>query len=257
MTYHFIASLSFCLFFACSAAPSYDPTRNPNEGTDENGNPRPTQLALPASQTLSDGPQGEGESQDSDAAEQPMAAVPDEEISALPAKADIPNKTGVSNSLLMQTFLFPLASAALADYKQAPRSFGSCRDSCTRRHAAADLYASTGTVIHSIGEGEILDFYEFYLGTYALIVDYGAFIVRYGEIKGELPYGIHVGAKVKQGQTIAHIGRLTGLAQDMLHFEKYRGIVQGPLTNRSNPPFLRRQDLVNPTADLVTWKYPK
>jgi hypothetical protein len=36
----------------------------------------------------------------------------------------------------------------------------------------------------------------------------------------------------------------------MLHLEMFAGTEQGPLTNRENPPFLRRADLVDPTAFL-------
>lgn len=161
------------------------------------------------------------------------------------------------NSLPKELYTFPLAGPALADYTEDPRSFGSCRDNCTRRHAAADLYANQGTLVHAIGAGEVLDFYEFYLGTYALVVDHGDFIVRYGEITGQLPPGIQVGARVKQGQGIAYVGRLVGLSNDMVHFERFAGWGQGALTDRDNYPYQRRKDLVDPTLDLIAWKYPK
>lgn len=153
-------------------------------------------------------------------------------------------------------FTFPLAGPALANYTEPPRNFGSCRENCTRRHAAADLYANTGTIIHAVSAGEVIDFYEFYLGTYALVIDHGDFIVRYGEIKGSLPQGIAIGAQVRQGQGIAYVGRLIGLSQDMLHFERFAGWAQGPLTVRDQSPYQRRADLVDPTADLLAWKYP-
>ena len=35
-----------------------------------------------------------------------------------------------------------------------------------------------------------------------------------------------------------------------LHFETYAGTAQGPLTDRENPPFMRRADLQDPTAFL-------
>ncbi|HET9237583.1 MAG TPA: M23 family metallopeptidase [Oligoflexus sp.] len=153
-------------------------------------------------------------------------------------------------------FTFPLSGPALADYTEPPRSFGSCRDDCTRRHAAADLYAGTGTLIRAVSEGEVIDFYEFYLGTYALVIDHGSFIVRYGEITGHLPAGIRIGERVRQGQGVAYVGRLIGLNQDMLHFERFAGWATGPLTLRDRYPYQRRADLVNPTQDLLAWKYP-
>jgi hypothetical protein len=154
------------------------------------------------------------------------------------------------------TFTFPLSGPALANYTEPPRSFGSCRDDCTRRHAAADLYTGTGTIIRAVSDGEIIDFYEFYLGTYALVIDHGAFIVRYGEITGNLPAGIRIGARVRQGQGVAYVGRLVGLNQDMLHFERFAGWATGPLTVRDRYPYQRRADLVDPTQDLLAWKYP-
>jgi hypothetical protein len=36
----------------------------------------------------------------------------------------------------------------------------------------------------------------------------------------------------------------------MLHLEMFAGTAQGPLTNRENPPFMRRADLQDPTAFL-------
>gem|GEM_PF-4450223 len=158
---------------------------------------------------------------------------------------------------LQDRFTFPYSGPALEKYTEAPKSFGSCRDDCQRRHAGVDLYANTSTMIRAVGDGEVIDFYEFYLGTYALIVDHGDFIVRYGEIKAELPKGITVGTKIKRGQGIAYVGRLVGLTQDMLHFERFTGKAQGPLTLRDNYPYQRRSDLVNPTQDLLAWKYPQ
>ncbi|HYX33297.1 MAG TPA: M23 family metallopeptidase [Oligoflexus sp.] len=154
-------------------------------------------------------------------------------------------------------FTFPFGGPALASYTEPPRSFGSCRDNCTRRHAAADLYATTGTLVHAVGDGEIIDFYEFYLGTYALVIDHGDFIVRYGEVTQNLAPGIRVGVRVQRGQGIAYVGRLIGLDQDMLHFERFAGWAQGPLTVYDDSPYQRRQDLVDPTADLIAWKYPR
>jgi hypothetical protein len=101
------------------------------------------------------------------------------------------------------------------------------------------------------------DFYDFYQGTFALVVDHGDFVVRYGEIKSNLPSGVYVGAKVRRGQRIASVGRLDGLDISMLHFERFSGDESGPLTDRGNPPYQRRGDLVNPTKALIAWKYPR
>jgi hypothetical protein len=40
------------------------------------------------------------------------------------------------------------------------------------------------------------------------------------------------------------------VAQSMLHLELFAGTAQGPLTDRNHPPYMRRGDLVDPTAFL-------
>ena len=160
-------------------------------------------------------------------------------------------------SSVSSRFTFPFDGPATTDFLNAPRSFGSCRSNCRRKHAAADLYSHYRRPIYAVGDGTVKDFYYFYDGTYALVVDHGDFVVRYGEIMKRLPSGIYIGAKVKRGQHIASIGDLASLPQSMLHFERYTGKGSGQLTQRSNPPFQRRWDLVNPTQDLLDWEYPR
>lgn len=155
-----------------------------------------------------------------------------------------------------EKFTFPFSSAALASYLEPPRSFASCRDGCARRHAGADLYGEVGRPIYAVADGTVLDFYAFYLGTYALVVDHGDFIVRYGEITSRLGPGVSIGKRILRGQRIAEVGNLDGLDINMLHFERYSGRARGSLTG-SLAPFYRRSDLVNPTDDLIKWKYPK
>lgn len=155
------------------------------------------------------------------------------------------------------SFTFPFNGPADADYTTGIRAFGSCRDDCERRHAAADLYGTNRRIVYSIGSGTIIDFSSFYLGTWALVVDHGQFIVRYGELDDQLVSGLSNGSRISRGQPIGYIGKMAGLSQSMLHFERYTGESRGPLTVRSNPPFQRRDDLVNPTSDLLLWKYPR
>jgi hypothetical protein len=40
------------------------------------------------------------------------------------------------------------------------------------------------------------------------------------------------------------------VAQSMLHLELFASTAQGPLTDRNHQPFMRRADLVDPTAFL-------
>ena len=69
------------------------------------------------------------------------------------------------------------------------------------------------------------------------------------EIAAAAP-GIRLGSQVVEGQVIAHVGKMETVAQAMLHLEMFAGTAQGPLTDRENPPFMRRADLQNPTAFL-------
>lgn len=152
---------------------------------------------------------------------------------------------------------FPFNGPADADYTTGARAFGSCRDDCNRKHGGADLYGKRRRLVYSVGSGTIVDFSPFYLGTWALVVDHGDFIVRYGELDDQLVSGLKTGSKISRGQAIGYIGKMSGLSQSMLHFERFSGRGRGPLTDRSNRPFQRRSDLVDPTDDLILWKYPR
>ena len=81
---------------------------------------------------------------------------------------------------------------------------------------------------------------------------HGCFVVRYCEIKGFGPaiqrIGPHKFAPIKAGDVIAYVGKMH--TTSMLHFELYAGTLTGPLTVRSNKPFCRRADLLNPTSLL-------
>jgi murein DD-endopeptidase MepM/ murein hydrolase activator NlpD len=133
------------------------------------------------------------------------------------------------------------------------RSFKSNRDNGARKHAAADLYHKVGAPIYAIDDGEVIDTYDFYSGTYALEVQHPKFIIRYGEIRQKLPSGVAVGAKVKAGQVIAYVGQME-CCRPMLHFEMYSGSATGQLTNFKAPPLYRRSDLMNPTSQLLEWQ---
>jgi murein DD-endopeptidase MepM/ murein hydrolase activator NlpD len=55
---------------------------------------------------------------------------------------------------------------------------------------------------------------------------------------------------VKAGQVLGYVGKMHTVAQSMLHLELFAGTAQGPLTDRNHPPYMRRGDLVDPTAFL-------
>ena len=155
---------------------------------------------------------------------------------------------------------FPYDHIPNWDYHTGMRAFGSRRSGGKRAHAGVDLYAAKGTPIHAMADGTVTRAeYYFYNSTYAVEVDHGAFLARYGEIK-KGSCKLAVGAGVTMGHKIAEVGHLTGLTlpSDMLHFEIYDKTERGKLTrargtsaiHTNRKPFLRRKDLMDATPLL-------
>lgn len=162
-------------------------------------------------------------------------------------------------------YFFPLAEVPRRDWKEHPRHFGANRPR-GRAHAACDLYAPLGTIIYAITDGTVIrGRYPFYAETYAIEVDHGEFIARYGEIQRET--FVREGERVRAGQPIARVGLLVGIEvpSPMLHLELYdksRGAhgrlnVPARVSARapSGRPFLRRRDIINPAPKLDEWKH--
>ena len=103
--------------------------------------------------------------------------------------------------------------------------------------------------------------YSFYAQTYALEVNHGSFVARYGEIQRNAQ--VAIGDQVTAGQHIAQVGHLVGInvPSDMLHLELYSGAGSGKLSvsgsaskiHSNGLPFNRRKDLLNPTSYLDRW----
>ena len=153
-----------------------------------------------------------------------------------------------------QVMPFPLPFLPKLDWHPGPaggkRYYGAPRDG-KRKHAACDLIAPKGTEIFAVDEGTVIRGpYPFYHGTDALEVKHRYFTVRYCEIL-KAAAGIKIGRKVHQGEVIAYVGKMA--KDSMLHFEMYDGSGSGALTVRSNPPFQRRSDLIDPTPYLDHW----
>ncbi|TLD71711.1 hypothetical protein FEM03_06115 [Phragmitibacter flavus] len=158
---------------------------------------------------------------------------------------------------------FPFSTLPSANWTSAPRSFGARRASGSRAHAGCDLYFPAGTVIHAITDGVVIRGpYDFYARTYALEIDHGTFIARYGEIAANAE--VRQGDRVRAGQAIAEVGHLVGITvpSDMLHLELYDKTASGPLSvgasvgarTAAGVPYLRRRDIIDPTPFLNQWK---
>jgi murein DD-endopeptidase MepM/ murein hydrolase activator NlpD len=161
-------------------------------------------------------------------------------------------------------FFFPFPTLPASDWIQSPRAFASNRSNGARAHAGCDLYFEKGTWIYAIADGTVTRGpYPFYCETFALEVDHGDFLARYGEIQAITT--VKQGDRVQAGKPIARVGHLVGIQvpSDMLHLELYDKSASGPLTitdagrskKRSDGvPFMRRNDLIDPTAKLTQWQ---
>lgn len=174
---------------------------------------------------------------------------------------DVGTTTNSSNN---SQCCFPFSSLPSQSWTTGARAFGSNRSNGTRAHAGCDLYFPSGTAIHAVADGTVIAGpYAFYAQTYAIEVDHGSFIVRYGEVQSST--NVSVGMSVTKGQKIAKVGHLVGISvpSDMLHLEMYSKSAGGALTvtsaasskKRSDGiPFFRRSDLIDPTPFLNQWK---
>jgi murein DD-endopeptidase MepM/ murein hydrolase activator NlpD len=179
-----------------------------------------------------------------------------------PLVQEPPNQPDVSNNA--REFLFPFPTLPASDWIHSPRAFASNRNNGLRAHAGCDLYFDKGTWIYAIGDGTVTRGpYPFYCATFALEVDHGDFLARYGEIQARTT--VKEGDRVHAGEQIAKVGHLVGIQvpSDMLHFELYDKSASGPLTipdaarskkRQDGTPFMRRMDLIDPTPKLSQWQ---
>jgi murein DD-endopeptidase MepM/ murein hydrolase activator NlpD len=158
---------------------------------------------------------------------------------------------------------FPFATVPAQSWEKSPLAFASLRAGGARLHAGCDLYFPLGTSIHAIADGVVARGpYAFYCETFALEIDHGPFLARYGEIQNKTE--VIAGATVRAGQKIAKVGHLVGIQvpSDMLHLELYDKSVSGPLTlgsgsgsaMKNGVSFMRRKDLIDPTLKLNQWR---
>lgn len=156
---------------------------------------------------------------------------------------------------------FPFARSSEWSYRTGMRRFGSNRAK-GRAHAGSDLYFDEGTDVLAVADGVVVRGPTyFYNSTWAIEIDHGGFVARYGEIQKGAP--VTAGDRVERGQVVGQVGHLTGveLPSDMLHFEMYDKTASGTLTGSAaihpnGRPFLRRMDLLDPTPFLAAWPLP-
>jgi murein DD-endopeptidase MepM/ murein hydrolase activator NlpD len=171
--------------------------------------------------------------------------------------------TAPENVLDVSQWLFPFPTVPGESWEERPRAFASPRAGGARLHAGCDLYFPKGSPIHAVADGVVTRGpYPFYCETFALEIDHGPFLARYGEIQSKTE--VIAGATVRAGQKIASVGHLIGtqVPSDMLHFELYDKSLSGPLTVASDSgsalkngvPFTRRKDLIDPTLKLNQWR---
>jgi murein DD-endopeptidase MepM/ murein hydrolase activator NlpD len=183
-------------------------------------------------------------------------------VGGKPRVPQLPNQPDISNNA--GGFFFPFSTLPAVDWIRSPRAFASNRNNGVRAHAGCDLYFEKGTWIYAIGPGTVTRGpYPFYCATFALEVDHGDFLARYGEIQARTT--VKEGDKVLAGEQIAKVGHLVGIQvpSDMLHLELYDKSASGPLTitdvarskkRADGIPFMRRTDLIDPTAILNQWQ---
>ncbi len=155
----------------------------------------------------------------------------------------------------VSAWTFPTGQRATANYKTGMRRFSAGRAN-GRLHAACDLYRVTGEPALAANSGTVIrDRYYFYEGTYALEVHHAdGKVIRYGEILGKAAPGVGMNSSVNPDQTVGYIGKVnSGCCEPMLHFEMYSGTASGPLT-QSGTKFVRRKDLLDPSAYLTDWE---
>lgn len=158
--------------------------------------------------------------------------------------------------------VFPTTKKVRASFTEGMRRFGARRNKGARVHAAVDLYRFLNEPLVSVAPGKVIrNLYYFYQGTYALeVVHSGGFVVRYGEITAKVPKGVKKDKRLAMGEQLGFMGKINSKGiEPMLHFELYKGTLNGPLTQNGiggpdNQRYNRRNDLMNPTPYLLKWE---
>jgi murein DD-endopeptidase MepM/ murein hydrolase activator NlpD len=171
---------------------------------------------------------------------------------------------------------FPFAQSSAHPYHgpgSGMRAFGAWRSGGKRAHAGVDLYFPDLTPVLSVANGRVVrDPYPFYYRTWAVEVDHGAFVFRYGELDRASVAHLRAGDPLAKGQRLGAVGVLVkpngkrlGVPSMMLHGEMYDKTETGALTRAKGTSarhtngayFYRRRDLIDPTGFLVRAPLPR
>jgi murein DD-endopeptidase MepM/ murein hydrolase activator NlpD len=152
------------------------------------------------------------------------------------------------------------------------RAFAARRSGGARAHAGIDLYFPDFTPVRALADGVVTRGpHAFYLKTFALEVDHGPFLARYGELAPETTWPVQTGDAVARGQVLGRVGilkqsngRRLDVPSMMLHLELYDKTEQGALTravgtsarSMTGVPFLRRRDLIDPSGFVARAALP-
>jgi tetratricopeptide (TPR) repeat protein len=106
---------------------------------------------------------------------------------------------------------FPFPVVPNYSWEDRPRAFASPRAGGSRLHAGCDLYFPRGTPMHAVADGTVVRGpYPFYCETFALEIDHGPFLARYGEIQSNTE--VLAGDRVKPtlARSLADAKRIQG-----------------------------------------------
>lgn len=156
------------------------------------------------------------------------------------------------------------------------RAFAARRSGGRRAHAGVDLYFPDSTPVLAIADGVVIrNPYPFYLKTWALEVDHGSFVARYGELDPDVRERLRKGDRVRRGDQVGRVGvlikpngRRLGVPSMMLHVEVAAGTEPDgtSFTQKSKGRsarsldgtyFFRRKDLLDPSGILRHAPLPK
>lgn len=108
------------------------------------------------------------------------------------------------------------------------RRFGAPRSGGSRFHAGVDLFADAGDAVLAIADGVVVALQSFHLGSWAILVDHGPFVMLYGEVaKGSWgEFGVQKGSRVRAGAPVARVACMDrnedgDCTSHMLHVEAY------------------------------------